>query len=140
MSDAGAGGFAAAFDGSGGQFTQSMITATNCNNPVFAGSLTSGSTTGAAYTLICDGHAVTDDGPLAISVAVAADLFTDRAGNPNTASVADATSDNAYVMQSDRKPPVLTATMSTDNSFVRGGVTITEPRWAKVNTDGAWNH
>ena len=134
VSDAGAGGFAAAFDGSGGQFTQSMITATNCNNPVFAGSLTSGSTTGAAYTLICDGHAVTDDGPLAISVAVAADLFTDRAGNPNTASVADATSDNAYVMQSDRKPPVLTATMSTDNSFVRGGVTITEPRWAKVNT------
>ena len=109
------GGFAAAFDTAGAQqFNPSMITTTNCNNPTWSGA-TDDTTTiqgttmyrglvaqtestrsdddslpyvvEASYTLTCDGNDPASTTPLAISVAVAAGVFTDRAGNPNAASV-----------------------------------------------------
>ena len=109
------GGFAAAFDAAGAQqFNPSMVTMTNCNNPAWSGA-TDDTTTiqgttmyrglvaqtdstrsdddavpyvvEASYTLTCDGNDPSTVAPLAISVAVAAGVFTDRAGNPNAAAL-----------------------------------------------------
>ena len=149
-SDTAGGGFAAAFDGGTPQFSKSMITTINCNSPTvanqatgdFSGALTStaGYLTEAVYYLKCAGNDAA--GHLAVSVAVAADQFTDRAGNANTIALADSVA-APYVLQSDTEPPTLTSIISVGtleaiggtgalNSYPRGAATIIEPRWAKL--------